>query len=830
MANISTIEDTLVKLLRDNFPSHDGGSLRDQWPILSSAIQQGLHAEARNANHSYLAFHYRDSELPEGRRSPFGMSDAAMERIGKELAERFEDLRIKYSWTGEGQERFVQKYLNSYLQSYLYVFGRRSSFSELCILRHERLSGSSQAIIQSHSFLFTDEEHRVGTLSEESFVFPIGWANSLTHNELLVKLFARAVILAMQKFGWEELNDPIEYRTVERYLNELTAKLRHDGLPRTYRELRYLCLYATVDEALRSGSHKAWVQSANRLSAFANDPLLTEDGFAVMFRYLRVVQALALFRSLLGNKINVYTFPMQFLNDSGSIDMFRRDIRQNKDAISILQRLASAFDYKGTKFTHSALAVYPGAGRGPAEGDASQDHRQIERLRVFVQSLTTVRSSGGSESPIEPDDAKEYLARLFGKTDIKFSDISAQQDHKSSGSWYIYAVIICEALVGITHEGRRPAINIAIGTDVEFREVFRPLFSVSVPSSRTDKNPTIKQLLRDPVLRRKYSSDLIQFVRENYSFLNNVDRYLCFQLDQSGSVSSPILSILEDDPKLALNYGHQGLPPVPLLISATIHASGAVEVYHHVMKDGALAKHVGVKRSSRGDWGMFFGNGTNGMPEGSPDGSGVESTVTSADLEARLRDFFVRHSKQTTFENGNEDQVREWLGRVVMPVIQRISVDMHNGCILVFEAFEEGDPGSPQHSDPHPGMLLMRRGKWTLQFGRRGKLTMDILDANLLEEVAIQDGATVFDLTRPGGEIRFGQMLMGVPVGLAKVHSEIQGKQWGTRHTSAYLYTEWVRKDPGREAVVLVVSQDGDVHWFDSTSSGCEKVRKILFS
>jgi hypothetical protein len=767
---------------------------------LNHSITVGL------SQHRYVAFHYRSSVLPEGRYSPFTFNHATLTTVSA----------VVKAPDGLENEMWARLFLESLLQTYLFIMGRDASFSEYCILSAQDVDGGgdkdgwqyprpmSLVILRDGgtknlSVPDTVVTPRVIFLPEayyEILTRRLGKEDNPDKPHSLPGRMYKAVKTVMETkksriSNWEEavLDSIADYRKVYHLLEN--PDVSHDpiGWPMSFTCLQRRSIESALCRCAReisadTGGNPPILKAAKE---FFGDPIpLGEEREVQLRHFFRVIQATFLFEPLLGDDITVY--PFKTLSTSKVLD--QKEKRMYLENLKDAKWSTNEFDnkYPTLPDLFSGITVY---------GASNSDGSEVARVLAFLKALSFAVTACWRVSRVKVDFRDETLQRFFSPRDKK--KIMSKLQHWTPSDrqdWLWIGIIAGDRLRGVAHEGKRLGLNLAIGTDVEFRDVLRPVYAVRNPARAAARG--LGELLEN------FPKALRTFVRRNSSFLDVPHRFVCLKMGPGPTVQvDQIADLKEEYHRATTSQTAKEIVTQSGLTFVHLDPSARVRVFAQTKPDA----------KGKASCDLFFRCGAAGHWE-APRIERARFMKLPQVIE-QLRAV----SKKVALPQSWPRFVEKTLG----PVIEDISEDPFAGAIIVI--VENQDKLRGRYIDlPEADVRLEAEPENNVEFASQGPF----------KRMAAQDGATI--VSWKTGRIQPRVQLLG-NVSDQVLAQTLNGNktlgekatEWGTRHMSAVCFVARLLQDEFTDPVYcIVISQDGEVHLMRNRGKAANHCQQVL--
>lgn len=774
-------------------------NINDLLKSASELIQTGM----KGLNYNYAAFHYRSSLLKEGRDSPFSFDK-------KELLSNVLCHKPK-TWKFSDNE-WIHDFLSSLLNTYLYIFGRDTSFSENCILWaeqqqnfHKRYSpkkGETDTLspkninIQSVSLTINlDANRATSSFSPSShiqLIIPSNYYAYLTINGQIPSLLWEEVRNAIEEKAKKEENSKNatlcqigEFRKIYYYLEHPENNKRPFSLlkKRGIEVATYFFLMER-ESSLISNAAKEFFKFVDPNKVGKDLPKWPYSEEDIQF-FFRVIQAACVFTCLLGETMTVFPFQCYRPLDPVSEKDFRVLAWTTIQNMSSWEDKSPLQDDSEKRDFCSALTVY-------SQTENLKPH--VERIRQILFSfmiLSYFASTSGADISSNPDNFNNWdnLLSYFIKDD-QIKDVKEQLRvtlHPNKIHWPIIALASADCLRGVKHEGKALSINMAIGSDVEFREVLTPIYSIDIVNSEG-----IPKFGQDPKFFECFQNKLRSFVRRNFSLVEDQYRFICIKIGYDGTIILRYISDLREDyHESTFSEIIKRIVPKTGLTIARVDAFGKATIFSRAVDNS----HKLIFRSSaHGYWQTLLGN--------------------KHDEYQKSLSELIEEIKKLRNKSKSENQNWERFVRYILaPTIEQVSENPFAGGIIILVHDEN------QFKERH---FRMPEGAAKIELSPANNI--EFIDLDTFRRLIIQDGATVINIDTGNMSSRIQLATKGfndLDKFTGKFYSAyIKRKacEWGTRHLSVLHFIASSIKNTNKEhelkkkVYCFIISQDGDVH------------------
>lgn len=775
----------------------DGCGVRDLLKIAKRIMDKIL----ENHQYTYAAFHYRSRILPEGRRSPFSINLA-------ETKDKVLDLRSEKDSVTD--ETWIRLFVDNLLRSYLYIFGRDSSFSENCILatKHRPHNLGNEAKLfddTAVSLIFrkseqipkkqTESTDTSGNFKIEQIEIPNVLYNCLSWHGRIGELMWNAVAEALRSKAELEKKplDKIQDFDIPEY--RMVSSILED---------RFKTIGATVPFSLLRARALAVGHYLLESAGDTNPIIVAEQKFFDLMNhrpdrdrdfFLRVVQAASVFTELLGEELTVFSL-RSVMGEPDVTTPLRSAVSVRGALTSHVKRSVDSGwreldDLVDSERVHcldiwSGLTIY-----GYNASMKEMTTKAIKALQVLTASCTEGPDTNSGKAK---RDLKAMLnAVLIGPNEVGISLRKLQKLDGEQRRWVIAAMAAGHGLRGTKHEGKHLTINIAVGTEVEFRAALAPIYKF--------RNATANQLLAqqdvqisDPTENLKdFQSKLKTLVRRYHSLLDASFRFICISAKPGGPLE---LCYIAD----AMGRHHAST------VSETL--KGIVTESGFVLARVEPSQKVMVSTRTEVDYRFTYSP----LFYCRPADRGFRTRHSSADAQNNLSNLM-----EVVKELPSDDE-RAWksfVDDVLGPTIETVSENPHEGGLVVVVSDQKklkGD-GTPYFSMPEGDVRLCVRPDNRIEY----------VGPDAFRRLLVQDGAMVVDAK--SREIVPRIQLLGSLEDLDSViKSDIKRDYqqappaWGTRHLSALQFVASILNKDDVTVHCFVISQDGDVHYMTNKS------------
>lgn len=768
-------------------------STKDVQDVLDSA--KNVMDGTLGAKHRYAAFHYRSRLLKEGRRSPSSLGTLRSKTRTRVIRQRSEDIKVQ-------ADKWVSLFLDNLLRTYLYVFGRDISFSENCILaveNHVRQTRRRQRPLTTAPINLVirtkkgkgpqNREKRIVILSE---LFDcLTWRGYI--NQRLWKAVADVLQSKLACKDWDDKKgfDVSEYRMVSSIL-EKPQKVGRESI--TFSELKNRAI-ATACYLYETSKVKSQIRQAEQRFSEVMGHRQRKLSF-----FLRVMQAACMFTPLLGENLTVFPF----LCFNGAEQSLRHVVESTlqspslEDAWNIVD---THLDQRGSPDfyfdQYSGLTVY-----WDAEEDIAPENcnRTIKYLRLLsaLPNEESEQSTGNVSQGVS-----QILATLVAATATSGNEAGLSEAAPDIGfelrkqigneklHWPVYALVAADVLRSIKHEGKKLALNIAVGTELEFRAALVPIYKFT-----TGNKPPDIAMMPNPTLsvenRRKFQNMLRIIVRRYFTLLDARYRFLCIAVRPNGS--------------LELCYIADAME--------TMYASTISETLRSLVMEGGFAlcrvessgKATVSARDEKGGYKTLF----------SCRPLGREFKAWTQPMAKRI--YLSDLNNELTALSPNDKSWGSFVTYILAPTVEAISESpSEGGIVVVVRDLKRLTTGRMQSGR----YFRMPEGDPRIRITPDDNI--EYIDRETLRRLVVQDGATVINVK--SGSVTSRIQLLGAlgkkqfeDVLRAEVPTEYKNRpaEWGTRHLSALQFVATILngRKPRKQLVhCLVISQDGDVHY-----------------
>jgi len=789
----------------------------------------------KGRKYRYAALHYRSVYLSEGRDSP---ADLNCDEVWDALACIADD----ECGLDESQHKpALEKIIRSIVRTYLYIFGRDISFSENYILRQQQKERKPRdTTTNTGSWVqlkfSSDDEGLSGKSSESSggvLCIPPKYYKALTYDESLVRRFIREVLeQTLQTEGDPLLSCTADYRRVllrlEQESEEGTAfsDIRQRGLE--------VALYY-LSQDLSQGDEKAIVEAYDTFKRDVASNSLGDDSRSEEQHrryFLRVVQAASIFKELLGDTLTVFPFPgIRSLDES-----LAGELQGHIGCCDSVEQLKATLQgYLALRSDlWSGLTVY-------SSSKPEEMREDVERAIAGICALTaSVPLSRDQVAPTPSDQKPANSIQRFCRETLS----SHYLDPQSLGGdplapqcmvndlienpqrmWPAFGVVCADCLRDVKHEGKVLGVSLAIGTDVEFRQVFTPLYEVQAENGQVATRASLHGWdLSNATDHREFSETLRNFARRNYAFLDRHDIFVCIRA-LGGARVEPcyVAQLLPEYHTSTFGETVNRVISTSGVTIARMSASGQGKVFARPAVSGtpeALETKKSTNRADRAEL-VYFCDPHHLWKRVGPRQEG--------DGDWRLEDL-----KQRLHELSSEGAWCSFVCNRLIPVIESIAEDAEEGGTIVIVKEAQAQPLLAQY---------FQLSEADLRLDLSAEHTIDLVPRDTLRRFVVQDGATIIDLRKRSIMPRI--QLLALPPRrecseIVNLKSQFPSQcyirrkmaEWGTRHMSTLSFVMWARQKEVRKKVgtisAVVISADGEVHYLENNSDSDNVVRRVL--
>lgn len=761
---------------------------------------------------NYLVCHFRSSFLPEGRQSSFVISEKVKETVNKCVARPF--------CFGE-DDNWAAVFLESLLSSYLYIFGRDMSFSEHMILEASRHKKNDDPVFLTILPNNTDEPPSKPEI-DTHIVIPNEYFNYLTVTNILPDLLWNAVKIVLEeknkplqpKEGCQSLDTFYDYRKVLYKCESLARGLKYSSFEalknRGIEVAMYFCSIADKGSDIAKAINAFYADGSNGSWPYEEDDLRLFFG---------IIQAACIYVPLLGNTLMVYPFTIyRFDNTPDSLPkdlMIYLGTETNKtggktwDELveahgelwnelvethkSIFESHSAALD--SMKDLYSSLVIYhDDPGKSLIE--------KMHNLLISIQLLSIYTGPHIVKPKSADDKLKDWLGSYIRKEVSGDGEKSVEKDylndivqslkkHLKEKYWPLISLAAADCLRGLKHEGKSIEINVAVGTEVEFREVLRPIYNIEpvINKDNADASPMETFDIMDSVGLMTFQAYLRSLIRRNYSFLGSPFRFICLKAGQDGIVAFKyIADIKEKYHRNVFSEMVKAITPLSELTLARVDATGKANIFS---RHNQLKHKLVFQCSPQGEW-------RTGL---------LENDANCYENLSKIQDEFKNLCNTLDWE--------QFIENVFVPSIESISEDHSAGGTIVFLH------DASQYIKKY---FTMPEGKFRVSLKPANYLKY--VDFDTFRSQLIQDGATLIDMktqeifsriqlvAKTSKDESFTTLTAALNLPIRdKIH------EWGTRHLSSLNFicsvsdeTPDVEQRLHNHVHCFVISQDGDVH------------------
>lgn len=729
----------------------------------------------------YKVFHFRSPLVEEGRTSPLCLGDTVKDVLIKDKYSKIpEPDKINYNV-------YVNNFFKSLLNSYLYIFGRDVSFSENCILHAERKNDTSGLANTHETITLTiksSEESSTPSIIGHHIIIPYEYYQSLTQSieknpHCIPVLIINAVLECMSKNNSYILNSISDYRKalhlLENSLKNKFSKLQNRGIE--------VALYQASQEDSES-------EIAKSFSIFYKYVNIEEDEESIpnwsncpekyLRFFFRVVQAASVFTFLLDENLSVTPFPTYYCNDynqgplATALSVAESWEKLRYDTKELLN------ENNKSKF-YSSIVVYWSSRYG------AEDNMK-ENLILALSCLSPFYFSLGSDNDLGSKNYDNILGSYFKYTDnIEETEKTEKTLESKLGDnyfWPIIALAGADTLRGIKHESQGASVNLAIGTDVEFREVLTPIFSIT-------KNQEAFQMNNLADLR-KFQKYLRCLIKRHFYLINVPNRYICIKVENSGSVRIHNISDLRNEYHASTfsEIVRNVIPKSGLTIART-DSFGKANIFSRT-KD---RKHKLIFKCDAHDYWTDIVSSDNG--EHSKYLSDVSQDISNLKADSWWKNFV-------------ED--------ILMPTVEIVSENPLEGAAIVVAKM----------NDDIKNAIAEMPGTGKFEIDPNPTNEVQYVDKETFKRHLIQDGATILYYDK--GIIQPRIQLKGRVENFRKIlddnaYLKEKASMWGTRHLSCLHFIGEMQQKT-KKVFCIVISQDGEVHYMrsDDNKNICKSV------
>jgi len=753
--------------------------------VLQDLISQVVKPGFQGVAYSYIAFHYRSSFLPEGRESPNVFSP--------ELEKRLAGLRPASGQTRPSDYEWADTLLDSLLLVYLYIFGRDSSFSENCILRAERglardnMGGIDQTAPTSPrlgvALSIRKKGQQLPSFPETvpHMIIPQLYFEALQCEELSKRL-TTAVIHALGEKEGTHLCGIGDCRQVERYLQRDAAPGTADFSTLRKRGIEVALYHLQKEDATSEvvKSAQTFYQCVHPEKHEADAPEWAAYTEADRRYFLRVIQACSVFTPLLGETVLVVAFPgyrPRERDDRGKFlgTIEDQDLGVVRNYFTARPRLRDFW---------SGLSIY-------------SSENLLDRVPLTAVAIKGITMVGAPVRHVPRATRYDLVEKRYGLRGLAgtFKDIIGPTD-TGRGVWSILGLVAADCLRNLRHEGSHLAFNLAIGSDVEFRQVLTPIYNVrgTVCSGRT-----LVDIVTDRHALEDFQRTLRAFTLRNYAFVQGQHRFVC--LTPGESVEFRNIADLRDEYQAGTWSEMMGaVLATSGLVVARVTPGGLAKIMVSVQEsDGRRPLHVVFQCDANGRWTCPLRSDRDGADI-------LEFQALRLELQGALHEI---------------PRGPEFVDQVMMPAIEALAENPSEGGTIVLLR-------DSQNLRKFEGRYFkLAEGPISLDF--QPDLRIEFVGRETFRRFLVQDGATIINCAT--GDLLSRAQLLGAPIdaeGESKLAELVNScgtlkekmPTWGTRHVSALRFVMSVRFVRDTEPVQsVVISQDGDVHFFSSNAS-----------
>jgi len=754
----------------------------------------------KDFDYNYAAFHYRSSLLKEGRDSPFSFSK-------KELLSNVIELKPE-SWKYNDDD-WIHAFLSSLLNTYLYIFGRDTSFSENCILwteqrrkppngkkpqEEEASKLSPQTLnVQSVSLTINLANNDTGLPSPPNIrlIIPPQYYRYLTMNgqipRLLIKQVKKAIEIKPEQGSSEDsiLREIGEFRKIFHYLEH------PENNERAFSLLKKRGLEVAMYFLLMEKNPSLIIDAAEKFYRFVDPdkagkripewPYPEED---LQF-FFRVIQAACVFTDLLGESMTVFPFQCYSTVDPITENRTRIAARAAIQNMNSWKDESPMEDDPKKRDFCSALTTY-------SQIDNLEGHiEQTRRILFSLMILSFFASRSGAiinSSDINIEKSRRLLTYFFNDEHIDAikEKLCVTLDPKKI-HWPIIALASADCLRGAKHEGKPLSINIAIGSDVEFREVLAPIYSINIADSKG-----IPKYGEHPKFLECFQNKLRSFVRRNFSLIEQQYRFICIKIGYDGTVVLYYISDLREEyHESTFSEIIKRIIPKTGLTIARVDAFGKATIFS---RDVDESHRLIFRSSSYGNWQMPLLNMVD------------KYQIKLSDLIEEIKTL----RKTNEIENQNWER---FIKNILAPTIEQVSENPFAGGIIIL--FHDKHQFKEKHFD-------MPEGAANIELFPADNL--EFVDLDTFKRLIIQDGATIINIETGKISSRIQLAAKGfdkLNEFMTKVESgyiKRKAAEWGIRHLSvlhfmaSFLNDHDEERKPEKDVYCFIISQDGDVH------------------
>ncbi len=637
---------------------------------------------------------------------------------------------------------------------------------------------------------------------------------------MAVARFIGAVIDALRESKWRKLRDTGDYRRVLHYA-ESDFGQAGIGLP-PLSTLRERGIQVALGKLFARTPDREMLRQCRvfdlhlRAAHPACDSPQSEECAVIS---LRVIQAACVFSELLGQRMTVRAFPSFRPKEEDDTGLMRMELT-SPDA-----GLATVKSHLRAKPRHHdswcALTVYEDDDAVGGDGAGNLEPRAADVIAA-LQALTLIRSPKAAPGDAAGDRTRLYTRYGLGETEAK--ELRAKCE-ESKADWPLIGAVAAESVRDIRHEGKTVAANLAIGTDVEFRQVLTPIFNLG-PDDQTAEMPRVTAVLTESKDEARFQRELRTFVRRNYSYIEGTNRFVCLAASSEHGLQLRYIADLRDEYHAA-TFSEMVSRVVPLsgVTLARVDSSGRARVVART-RDSRRETDRG-RRRERAD--IRGGNGPD-LVMLECDALGRWRVCATPGDNPEVVPFIRigvlrRHLHQAL---GRSDRDGRFLDRVLIPVIEAVSESPSEGATIVL---------LDRQSQPESRRKYFQLPESRIAVDLHPDSNVKFVGRETFRRLIIQDGATIID-TRTGEIIPRAQLVAGPSSDpllhrfCARCGDPARGKvsEWGTRHISALRFIRSLRGNDRRRmsACCVVVSQDGDVHYLRPAGDPAEVIQHVF--
>jgi len=756
---------------------------------------------ALGTQHRYAAFHYRSRLLEEGRQSPCSIGSDKRRTKTKVLSQKCEPVRVN-------DDKWISLFLDNLLRAYLYVYGRDISFSENCILAIERqFRGSKRKLRPLEAdpvslVIRTRDDEYLPKNRKNCISIPPELFNCLTWrghiNKRLWEAVAKVLHAKMQCQHWDEKRgfDIPEYRMVWSRL-EKPRKVGKESLP--FSELKNRAISAAY--YLYEKNKPKSIRQAERAFSQTISHRKGELDF-----FFRVIQAACTFTPLIGESLTVIPFLCLNGGNRSLRDLFISTFNSstlNTAWQNVVTHLSNNNWPDDCFDQYSGLTAYWDNRGDIVREDRDQTIKYLRLLSVLPNGQTSqatkrkTRILPGTLTGIVNDDRNEDNKKAL--EELK-SRLGNEKYH-----WLFPALAAADVLRSVRHEGKRLALNVVVGTELEFRATLVPVYKFT----RNDKSANIIRM-QDPtesnLSLRSFQDMLRVLVRRYFTLLDARFRFLCIARRPKGTLE---LCYLAD-------------------AMESMYASTVSETLRRLVEEGGFAL-ARVESSGKAVISVRDGSSYRTIFSCRPLGRGFDITVQPLgkkgenDLEVN-RIYMSDLSKQLVLMS-SKSSWNNFVTNIMTPTVEVVSEDPGEGGIIVLspdlKKLNKGGAKSAKYFE-------MPEGEARLCI--RPDDSIVYIDRETFRRLVVQDGATLID-AKSGAILSRIQLLgaLGKREFNKVLNSEVPSQykdrpaEWGTRHISALQFVASIlykRRPRIQHIHCFVISHDGDVHYMTDKTRG----------